>query len=226
MLSNLFKIGKILKETNRLNGIKEFNTQIPIKIEVIKEINPITYKIKLGRKEVDTKSSIPLEIGKKYFAIVKEKKNYVEISNLKEYPKLLDKLEKIPISTNIHLDKEKIIKHLSNSTDKNEFLFFANILLALQKKIYHIFINNKNNKAIMQYKFNKNKIKFYACYKFLGEIEGDITPTKITLYTPYQNVANLLINNSNEIDIDIEVFIKENIKELYEFTNSLIDIKV
>ena len=226
MLSNLFKLSKVLSETNRLNTIKDFNTQIPIKIEVLKEINPITYKIKLGRKEVETKSAIPLEVGKKYFAIVKEKKNFVEISNLKEYPKLLEKLDTISFSQNLHLDKEKIIHHLTNAKTKDEFLFFANIFIALQKEIHHLFINEKNNKAIMQYKLEKNKIKFYACYKFLGEIEGEITSKKVKIFTPYKNIADLIINSKETINLAVEVIIKNNIKEIFEFKNTLLDIKV
>jgi len=226
MLSNLFKIGKIFNDATRLEGIKEFNSQIPIKIEVLKEINPITYKIILGRKEVETKSSIPLEVGKKYFAIVKEKKRYLEISNLKEYPKLLEKLEKVSINKSLNLDKDKVIHHLTNAKTKDEFLFFANILIALQKEIYHLFINEKNNKAIMQYKLEKNKIKFYACYKFLGELEGVISLKKVIIFTPYENIVSLLKRYSDEIDLEVEVKLKDNIQQMFEFKNTLFDIKV
>ncbi len=89
MLLDISKIGKILKEQNRLLSV-EFNTQIPLKIEVKKEINPITYLIKLGNKEIETKSFIPLKVGNRYLANVIEKKGKITIQNLKPYPKLLE----------------------------------------------------------------------------------------------------------------------------------------
>lgn len=222
---NLSKIGKILKATNRMAEIKDFNNSIPIKIEVLKEINPITYKIKLGNKEVETKSYIPLEINKKYFANVKEKKGYIQITNLKEYPKLLEILEKMPNQKEIDITKDKIIQKLTSSTSKEEFLFFANIFLALQKGIYHLFINEKNNRGVMQYKYTKNQIIFYACYKFLGEIEGIITPKKIKIFTEYKNSAKLILENKEEINLDVEVALKNEIKPIYEFKNSLLNLK-
>ena len=72
---NISKLGKILKTLNRLEGIKEFNATLPVKIEVKKEINPIRYLIKLGNREIETKSNLPLVVGKKYFAQIKEFKS-------------------------------------------------------------------------------------------------------------------------------------------------------
>ena len=75
MLSNnISKLGKILKSLNRLEGIKEFNATLPVKIEVKKELNPIKFLINLGNREIETKSYIPLQVGKKYLAQIKETK--------------------------------------------------------------------------------------------------------------------------------------------------------
>ena len=221
---NIFKLGKVLNETNRLSGIKEFNASVPIKIEILKEINPITYEIKLGNKIVETKSHLPLKTGGKYLANVIEKKDFIQIQNLKEYPKFLELLEKLPKTKEMNLDKNEILNKLQNSTTKNEFMFYANILLAFQKGIRHILINEEKNRGFMQYKFEKNQIKFYACYKFLGELEGIITPKKVMIFTQFNNVASLISQNK-DIDLDVEVYVKENIKPLFEFKNSLIDIK-
>jgi hypothetical protein len=221
---NIFKLGKVLSETNRLNGIKEFNASVPIKIEVLKEINPITYEIKLGNKIVETKSNFPLKTGGKYLANIVEKKEFIQIQNLKEFPKLLDILEKLPKIKEINLDKNEILNKLQNSQTKNEFMFYANILLAFQKGIRHIFINEEKNRGLLQYKYEKNHVKFYACYKFLGELEGIITPNKVTVFTQFKNVASLISENK-DIDLDVEVYLKEKIKPLFEFKNSLIDIK-
>jgi hypothetical protein len=223
MLLNISKIGKILKETNRLAG--EFNTSIPLKVEIKKEINPITYLIKLGNREVETKSFVPLKVGNKYLANVTEKKGKITIQNLKPYPKLLELLEKLPLKKEQNLTKEKILEHLSHAKSKEEFLFYANILFAFQKGIRHIFINEKNNQGIMQFKYEKNRITFYAAFKFLGELKGEITPYKVTIYTPFKNVASLILQNSDKIDKKVEVFVNDSINSMFEFKNSLLDIK-
>ena len=76
---NISQVGKILKATNRLNIPTEFNASLPITIEVKKQINPIRYILKLGRKEVETKSYTPLEIGAKYKAQINQTDNKIEI---------------------------------------------------------------------------------------------------------------------------------------------------
>ena len=42
---NISKLGKVLKTLNRLEGIKEFNATLPVKIEVKKEIKEYKSKI-------------------------------------------------------------------------------------------------------------------------------------------------------------------------------------
>jgi hypothetical protein len=105
---NLSKVGKVLKTLNRLEGIKEFNASLPVKIEVKKELSPIRFLIKLGNREIETKSYIPLKVGKKYLAQIKEGKYSIKISNLKEYPKILNTLKKINFTEELLMpDKKK-----------------------------------------------------------------------------------------------------------------------
>lgn len=144
MSLNLSKIGKVFKTLNRFEGIKEFNALLPVKIEVKHQINPIKFLIQLGNREIETKSYIPLKIGKKYLAQIKEGKYSIKISNLKEYPKILEILKKIDLKDKIlSPQKNEIMHNLANANNKNEFIFWMNILLSLQQKIYHIIINEK-----------------------------------------------------------------------------------
>ncbi|NPA11467.1 MAG: hypothetical protein GXO62_04420 [Epsilonproteobacteria bacterium] len=221
---NISKVGKVLKALNRVN-FTEFNATLPVKLEVKKEINPITYLIKLGNKEMETKSYKPLEIGKKYIAQIKEAKNQIIIQNLKEMPSLSEILEKVDLKKGLsEYKKEDVLNQLQHAKTKDEFMFFANILLAMDKKIYHLSISDERKKALMQYKLNKNKVSFYAVFSNLGEISGTISPSSATLVTEYPNVAALINQYKEELDMNIEVILKE-VKPLYEFTNSLLDLK-
>ena len=228
---NVSKLGKVLKTLNRLEGIKEFNATLPVKIEVKKEINPIRYLIKLGNREVETKSSIPLEVGKKYFAEIKEIKSKLQISNLKEIPEILTILDKIKFmnekdkTLKLHtFSKDEILQHLAYSNNKTEFIFFTNILMAFHQKIFHLIINEKK-KALMQYKYSKNKVKFYAVFNHLGELDGEITTDTLTVYSPYN--ATLQLIELYKDDLDMEVFLyKKEAKPIYVFAENLINLKV
>jgi len=222
---NISKLGKVLKTLNRLEGIKEFNATLPVKIEVKKEINPIRYLIKLGNREVETKSNLPLIVGKKYFAQINEYKSSIQISNLKPFPEILEILEKISFKEKlIKFSKKEILQHLANSNSKTEFIFFTNILLALQEKIYHLIINEKK-KALMQYKYSKNRVKFYAVFNHLGEIEGEITVDSLTIYSPYKATLQLIEQYKDELTLN--VFLKQTeVKELFNFSENLLNLKV
>ena len=213
--------GRILKTFNKFQSI-EFNTSLPVKIEIKEKLTNIKYLIKLGKREVVTKSFIPLKKGK-YFAMVKETGNTLKISDLKPLPKIAVFLDKIKFKDEF-ITKEHILNHLSNAQNKEEFLFFTNILIAMQqKKIYHLIINDKK-KALLQYKYSKNRLKFYALFNSLGEIEGEIYNNNLDIYSPYKNSLELIKKYSNWIDLNVNTFLKET-KPLYEFQNSLLNLK-
>ena len=221
---NISNLGKILKTLNRVSTPVEFNAALPVKIEVIKQINPITYLIKLGNRETETKSYLPLETGKKYMAQIKELKHSIRITNLKPFPKMLEILQQTNLPEGFReFKKEDVLKNMANAENKNDFLFFANILLAMDKKIYHFAINQEK-KALMQFKHLKNKVSFYAVFTNLGEIEGEITEFSLILYSPYENVLNLIKLYENEIDLNVKTVLKEP-KSLYVFSDKLLDLK-
>ena len=222
---NISKLGKVLKTLNRLEGIKEFNATLPVKIEVKKEINPIRYLIKLGNREIETKSNLPLIVGKKYFAQIKEYKSSIQISNLKPYPEILEILEKIPFKEKlIKFSKEEILHHLANSNSKTEFIFYTNLLLAFNEKIHYLIINEKK-KALMQYKYSKNRVKFYAVYTHLGEIKGEITTDSLTIYSPYMATLRLIELYKDELNLNLILKQKE-VKQLFNFSENLLNLKV
>ena len=91
---NISQVGKILKATNRLNMPTEFNSTLPLTIEVKKQINPIRYIIQLGKKEIETKSYTPLEVGSKYKAEIEQNNSKIEIKNLFEISLILKVINK------------------------------------------------------------------------------------------------------------------------------------
>ena len=222
------ELGKILKATNRLNSI-EFNAALPIKIEVKKQLNPIRYVIKLGNRETETKSYTPLEVGKKYLAEVTERRGMIQIKNLQKFPKIIDMLENLSAPPKkedkiLNLDKETILHHLANAKNRDEFLLFSNIFFSLtQYNIHHLIINDEK-KAIIQYKYKKNKLQFYAAFTHLGELEGEIILPRVKIYSPYISTLKLIEEYKNELTYIIETHKKE-VKELYKFSKNILDLK-
>ncbi len=222
MKLKISEVGKILKTINKFQSI-EFNTTLPVKLEVKEKINDIKYLALLGKKEVITKSFIPLKPGK-YFAIIKDFKGNLEISNLKELSSTALMFEKIKLQKGIvKLNKKSILNHLANASSKEEFIFFMNILIALNQKIHHIIINEEK-KALLQYKFHKNKLKFYAVFNNLGEIEGEIFENILNIYSPFKNTLKIIEQNSHMINLKVNTFLKDT-KPIYEFSKNLIDLK-
>jgi hypothetical protein len=201
------KLGKILKATNRLNMPTEFNASLPIKIEVKKQLSPIRYLLQLGHKELETKSYKNLEIGGKYLGEVLQKESSINIKNLTKIPKIFDDIPE-DIKTFMPEDskyKEEILKHLANSNTKADFLFYTNLLLAFQKNIKHLIINEDGKKSLHQIKKEKKRVKFYSFFSNLGAISGEIFYDDIYY-------LNLMVEFQNSIHI-----IKKHLKELKNF---------
>jgi len=223
---NISKLGKVLKTFNRLSEISEFNATLPVKIEVKKQLNPIRYLITLGNREIETKSSLPLTVGKKYFAQIKENKNILKISNLRELPQILEIMEKISSSKNDKVQsfsKNEILQHLSNAQNKLEFIFYTNMLIALEHKIHHLMINGRK-KALLQYKYTKKRVKFYAVFTHLGELEGEITPDSLTVSSPYPATLQLIERYKDELELNVYLQQKD-IRALYDFSENLLNLK-
>jgi len=237
---NISQVGKILKATNRLNMPTEFNATLPLTITVKKQLNPIRYILQLGKKEVETKSYTPLEVGAKYKAEILQTESKIEIKNLTKLPNIFNKfpetikytiddlLKDNPLESNEKY-KSFLLNHLANASNKDEFLFFSQMLLAFNQEIKHLFIKDEK-KAIIQIKQRKRKLQFYAYFENLGAIGGEIYLTDeiyLILMVEFQNSFSFLKKYTNELNFNITIK-NEKIKPLFEIqeNNSLINLKV
>ena len=238
---NISQVGKILKATNRLNMPTEFNATLPITIKVKKQLNPIRYLLQLGKKEVETKSYTPLEVGAKYKAQINQTNSKIEIKNLTKLPNIFNKfpdtiqysiddlIKDNPLESNEKY-KNFLLNHLANSTTKEEFLFFSQMLLAFNQEIKHLFIKDKK-KALIQIKPKKRKLQFYAYFENLGAIGGEIyliDNIYLDLMVEFQNSFEFIKNYVDELNGIIINIKQEKIKPLFEINenNSLLNLKV
>ena len=229
---NISQVGKILKATNRLNMPTEFNASLPITIEVKKQINPIRYILKLGKKEVETKSYTPLEIGGKYKAQINQTDNKIEIKNLKKIPNIFNKF---PNSIKYGIDdllkddplkspdkyKTFLMKNLAQANNQQEFVFYSQMLLALNQEVYHLFINDEK-KSLIQLKPKKKKLKFYGFFENLGGIGGEIyliDEIYLDLMVEFHNSLYLIEKHLSDLKgIIINSIKQENLTPLFEIS--------
>jgi len=230
---NISQVGKILKATNRLNMPTDFNATLPITIKVKKQLNPIRYILQLGKKEVETKSYTPLEVGAKYKAEINQKENRIEIKNLIKLPNIFNKfpdslkysiddlLKDNPLESNEKY-KSFLLNHLANAQTKEEFLFFSQMLLAFNQEIKHLFINDEK-KALIQIKTKKRKLSFYAYFENLGAVGGEILfadEIYLNLMVEFQNSFEFIKTQIDELKGIIVNLQNQKVKPFFEISEN------
>ncbi|NPA55916.1 MAG: hypothetical protein GXO40_06085 [Epsilonproteobacteria bacterium] len=238
---DISQVGKILKAANRLNMPAEFNATLPLNITVKKQLNPIRYLLKLGNKELETRSYTPLEVGRQYKAIVTQHGDKIEIKNLHKIPNIFmkfpdsitysvdDLLEDDPLQSNEKY-KQFLMHHLANANNKEEFLFYSQLFLAFNQNIKHLFIKDKT-KAIIQMKpTKKQKLSFWGYFEHLGAIGGEIylaDELYLTLIVEFLNSLNFLQKHIEQLHMNVTLK-QDTPPPLFEVTqtNSLLNLKV
>jgi hypothetical protein len=162
MVNNINNVKKISKFLSNTKSAIEFNNRLPVSIEVLKKIDYTRYALKMGSREITTKSFKELELGSKYWGELHSnpKAQSMNLSNLHKKPPFLQK-ETLPVA--IELDvlikkvltekrpsafiKEAILEKMTQTEDKDEFTFLTNLLLSMHHDILTIpfRVNEKYN---------------------------------------------------------------------------------
>ncbi len=250
MLEKLASLAKIDKKAAS-NAHKEFNATLPMKVEVLKKLDPLRYLLKIGNTTLTTKSKTELNEGGKYWAMMqKSTTGTILISNLKEQPKFLQSLQKespfkfseieslFKSENPANALKEAILEKLSLSQNKQEFLNLTNMFLSLQNGVFSLPFNYENREFFLQFKKRRSgdkkelaTIDFYSVFPSLGTIEGTIykqqTAINANIYVLFENTKKHL---QDEIDAlewisEVTIGIKERIAPLYEFSDKMLDIR-
>jgi len=236
MINTISKLANIDTNVNS-KGSMQFNSSLPITIEVLKNLGLDRYRLLLGRKEFTTKSQKKLELGSKYWGSFGENKNgIITISNLVKKPTFLQNDAKFldievsefltqisevpsPIST----FKEWIIENLENDkTKKEDFLLFSDMLLALKDDIIHLPLKHNEKTNLLQIKLGSNYMEFYCAFNSLGPLKGHISGGVFNLEVLFSKTYYYL-KKSN-----IATFIKtvKPIEPLYNLDKLILDLKI
>jgi len=217
-----------------------FNANLPITIEVLKQLGHDRFKLKLGRKELTTKSQKNLKEGKKYWGnFFQGKGGILTISNLYPQPSLFQSDDNfLPLSLDTlltpHFSMENwkafLIHHLSDeNTHKELFSALSIMLLALSKGIVHLPLFIKEKKMLLQFAGAEKNITFYVAFENLGPIQGRLSlsnhDVKAYLEVAYEKTLYFLQKEMHKLGIITELSLCNEIQPLFDSNDLLLDLK-
>lgn len=198
MIQQLTQIAKIEGLLSSLKTAR-FNALLPMGINVMEKKGANQYTLMVGNKEIQTKSMLELEVGGKYWGVMKEnvKSGSITLSNLLKKPELLqkqttsflptfteNKLSEILSKDNPKAElKMVLLEQLSRASSKSEFMTLTNMVAALNENVFSLVLANEGQKTLFQFKKRKSKnsakhsqdmhmMDFYAAFENLGPVEG------------------------------------------------------
>ncbi len=254
MINKIASLAKIENILAKMSSIR-FNAILPVNIDVKEKIDPTRYLLQIGKREISTKSLIDLEVGSKYWGVLKEdmRTNSINLSNLLKKPKLLNLKNQINLP---HFSKEAflaliskenpkselkalMLQSLANANSKSDFVILSNMLLALNENVFSFVLKEDNKNALFQLRKRKKPIKsatkedieleFYAAFEHLGPVEGVVESIskeiKLTLNLYYENSAIFLQRELKNLGMIAKININKDITPLFESNESLLDLK-
>ena len=222
-----------LAKTNKLNN----NLLIPIHVQ--KMVEMAKYNIKLGNRELITKSFIELEEWTKYWGeLSNDEQGSIKISNIQKKPSILQQ-EKFPIAFDL-INLEKIfslddsigyikgfiLDNIISSSNKDEFLFLSNLLLSMNFDVLSIPFIYNNTYNMLQMK----KDVFVITTNHLGPIRGVFDDTNSTLFLKVcskiciKPIEDTLKDKLGHIKLTFQV--SNEIPLLFEFKNNALSLNI
>ncbi|RUM67627.1 MAG: hypothetical protein DSZ05_02300 [Sulfurospirillum sp.] len=238
MIQQISQLGKIDTLLAKL-AVKRFNAILPVDIKVLESPEPQKYKLQIGREEVVTKSSLPLDVGSRYWGMMKEspQNSAITLSRLLQKPKLLQNraltsflpdftpekmvalLAKESPKTEMKL---QLMEHLSQANSKHEFMTLANMIAALEANVFTMFMKFEDKTTLFQFKRRKSQsqtssedgiIDFYAAFEHIGPVEGVVEVKaeikRVTLYLYYEQSLEFLKTQLDELGFEGNILHKK-----------------
>lgn len=227
------------------NHSLHYNAALPISIDVIEKVGYLRYKLKVGHKNMTTKSMKTLKEGEKYWGNFTESKDGIlTISNLQKKPKIMqtdegfieinsfDFLDELLTKPNPSLDiKRWILELLAKCENKNVFHTLSSMLLALHEGIVHLPLSINENKFLLQWSENQNLndslLNFYFAYENLGALKGefDFETNATHIKTLFERTAIFLNQHSKDAPFNLKIETDNSLSPIWEGTHGLLDIK-
>jgi hypothetical protein len=209
-------------------GTKELSTQSNIELEVGKK-----YWGMMGEEAKSKKTSLSKLLQKPQFL----QNRSLQKLPVFEQKAIVQLLSKDQPKTEF---KSMLLEKLSLSSSKSEFMALSNMISAINENVFTFIMQSDQKSTLFQLKKRKRNNKdeneedggmdFYAAFEHIGPIEGKVEVIsgvkKLSLYIYYENSLRFLQNELNNLDFEGNLYQKKStIEPLFEYSNSLLDIK-
>ncbi len=243
MIRGIKKVQKVAKKIDKLSTT--FNNNLPISITVLEESYNQKYKLLLGKKKITARSKKKLIVGHKYWGDLNSTDDGIlSISNLIIKPKIFNSnLAFMEVQKDIFFQtllnqenpmqeiKKSIINKMSHEqTSKEEFLSLSYMLLAFEKKVFHIPAIINTRKVLLQFQENSDKnLDFYLAFENLGAIKGIITSceaiNRVHISVMFKKSFYFIKQVMQEEEFDVTFSINQEIEPLFNSNEMLLDVK-
>jgi len=133
----------------------------------------------------------------------------------------------------------KLLSTLSNSSSKEEFTFFKQLLLGLNQQTVSLPFKYQGGFGLVQYKKRKtqgkqsqDEVQFYAHLTHLGPLDGVVglngDPLYIQINVMFEETLRLLESKKEEFSFNnaLHVQLKEQISPLFILNDKILDINI
>lgn len=222
-----------------------YNAALPISIEVLEEVGRGRYKLKVGHKEMTTRSQKVLHVKERYWGNFSEsQEGILTISHLRKKPALLQHdAGLLPMDSFGLLDlllhaktpslvfKQWLLEQLCLAEEKRHFQTLSSMLLALHEGIVHLPLRIEGRSFLIQWKENKSLneplVHFYLAYENLGALQGTLYPMRKTIHleTLFERTATFLARHTANSPLSLTLEASENVVPLWEGNHALLDLR-
>jgi len=238
MISTLKRLAGIDSNiVDHSNTSINFNANLPINVTVLKQLDSARYRLKIGRKELTTKSQKPLREGEIYWGDFSQGQGGIlTLSQLWKQPRLFQTKEHF-LETGLEeiiredafsllLFKEVLLGALlSKECSKLLFTTFSYMLLALTKGVVHLPFYNDNKRYLLQFIPQVDTCLFYCAFENLGPMHGKISHDCLEIVCMYEKSLFFLEKELSKLGMIATLGLQKEIFPLFDADELSLDLK-
>ncbi len=224
---------------------------LPVEVLVLKKLSPEKYLLQIKSQNFETVTPKPLQVGEKYLASVSQdsKSNTLFLKHFHKMPlqpeqavysmnEIVEHFKK-PSKEAITELHAKMLSSLSNSTSKEEFSFYTQMLLGLTQDLVSLPFKYTGGFGLLQYKKRRkqekqsqDEVQFYAHLKHLGPLDGLVGLQDDKIYIKinvmFEESLALLQRYKEEFSFNdtLHIQLKEEINPLFVLNDAILDISI
>ncbi len=234
-LQQLVGLGERISKTP--SSSINFNASLPVNVRVLKKLDAMRYRLKIGRKELTTKSQKNLREGTLYWGNFSQNSDGIlMLSQLFEQPILFQNedcflentLDDILALENFSFNefKQVILDKLTDTElDKKRFRLLSFMLLGLSKGVLYLPFRKETRRSLLQIRPYDGGYEIYMALENLGPMKGVLEKDGLKLTLFYEKSLYFLEKEVSKLDMMVTLGLSKEILPLFDAHELSFDIK-